>query len=89
MELGPAGIRVNSVHPGFIETLVTSGANPEFREATIAETPLGRAGSSEEIAIVVLFLISDLSSFVNGAEMPVDGGQTAHRGAKSISDALK
>ncbi|WIV44280.1 SDR family oxidoreductase [Glutamicibacter nicotianae] len=89
MELGPAGIRVNSVHPGFIETLVTSGANPEFREATIAETPLGRAGSSEEIAIVVLFLISDLSSFVNGAEMPVDGGQTVHRGAKSISDALK
>ncbi|KSU65549.1 SDR family NAD(P)-dependent oxidoreductase [Arthrobacter sp. NIO-1057] len=89
MELGPAGIRVNSVHPGFIETPMTSAANPSFREATIRETPLGRAGSSQEVANVVLFLLSDLSSFVNGAEIPVDGGQTAHGGAKSISDALK
>ncbi len=89
MELGPAGIRVNSVHPGFIETPMTSAANPRFREATIRETPLGRAGSSQEVANVVLFLLSELSSFVNGAEIPVDGGQTAHGGAKSISDALK
>ena len=89
MELGPAGIRVNSVHPGFIETPMTSGANPRFREATIAQTPLGRAGRSEEVANVVLFLLSERSSFVNGAEIPVDGGQTAHGGAQAISDALK
>ncbi|MGQ3382640.1 SDR family NAD(P)-dependent oxidoreductase [Glutamicibacter sp. TV12E] len=89
MELGPAGIRVNSVHPGFIETAMTNGAKTGFREAAIAETPLGRAGSSEEVANVVLFLLSNLSSFVNGAEIPVDGGQTSHGGAKSISDALK
>ncbi|MGX1162942.1 3alpha(or 20beta)-hydroxysteroid dehydrogenase [Arthrobacter sp. SLBN-100] len=89
MELGPRGIRVNTVHPGFIETPMTAGAKPEFRRATLAETPLGRAGSVEEVAAVVLFLLSPLSSFVAGAEIPVDGGQSGHGGAKSISDALR
>ena len=88
MELGPRGIRVNTVHPGFIETPMTAGAKPEFRQATLAETPLGRTGSVEEVAAVVLFLLSPLSSFVTGAEIPVDGGQSAHGGAKSVSDAL-
>jgi 3alpha(or 20beta)-hydroxysteroid dehydrogenase len=89
MELGPRGIRVNTVHPGFIETPMTAGAKPEFRDATLAETPLGRTGSVEEVAGVVLFLLSPLSSFVTGAEIPVDGGQAAHGGAKSVSDALR
>ena len=89
MELGPRGIRVNTVHPGFIETPMTAGAKPEFRQATLAETPLGRTGSVEEVAAVVLFLLSPLSSFVTGAEIPVDGGQSAHGGAKSVSDALR
>ena len=89
MELGPRGIRVNTVHPGFIETPMTQGARPEFRQATLAETPLGRTGSVEEVAAVVLFLLSPLSSYVTGAEIPVDGGQAGHGGAKSISDALR
>lgn len=88
MELGPRGIRVNTVHPGFIETPMTQGAKPEFRQATLAETPLGRTGSVEEVAAVVLFLLSPLSSYMTGAELPVDGGQAGHGGAKSISDAL-
>ena len=89
MELGPRGIRVNTVHPGFIETPMTQGAKPEFRQATLAETPLGRTGSVEEVAAVVLFLLSPLSSFITGVEIPVDGGQSGHGGAKSVSDALR
>lgn len=89
MELGPRGIRVNTVHPGFIETPMTAGAKPEFRQASLAETPLGRTGSVEEVAGVVLFLLSPLSSYVTGAEIPVDGGQSGHGGAKSVSDAMR
>ncbi|GAB14757.1 putative oxidoreductase [Arthrobacter globiformis NBRC 12137] len=89
MELGPRGIRVNTVHPGFIETPMTASAKPAFRQATLGETPLGRTGSVEEVSGVVLFLLSPLSSFVTGAEIPVDGGQSAHGGAKAVSDALR
>ncbi|WP_393063762.1 SDR family NAD(P)-dependent oxidoreductase [Streptomyces sp. LN549] len=88
LELGPRGIRVNMIHPGYIETEMTASAAPAFREANIRETPLGRTGSVDEVAPLVVFLMSDQSSFISGAEIPVDGGLTAHGGVKSISDAL-
>ncbi|POX50911.1 SDR family NAD(P)-dependent oxidoreductase [Streptomyces sp. Ru72] len=89
MELGPRGIRVNTVHPGFIETEMTASAAPAFREANIAGTPLGRTGTVDDVTPLVSFLLSDESSFITGAEIPVDGGLTAHGGAKPISDAVR
>jgi NAD(P)-dependent dehydrogenase (short-subunit alcohol dehydrogenase family) len=89
LELGPRGIRVNTVHPGYIETPMTASAAPAFRDANVVETPLGRTGTVDEVAPLVLFLVSDESSFISGAEIPVDGGMTAHGGVKSISDAVR
>ncbi|NUS30308.1 MAG: SDR family oxidoreductase [Streptomyces sp.] len=88
-ELGARGIRVNTIHPGFIETEMTAAATDAFRAATLRETPLGRSGTVDDIAPLVVFLLSDESSFITGADIPVDGGLTAHGGVKSLSDAAR
>jgi NAD(P)-dependent dehydrogenase (short-subunit alcohol dehydrogenase family) len=88
LELGSRGIRVNTVHPGYIETPMTAAAAAAFRDANVAETPLGRTGTADEGAPLVAFLVGDDSSFITGAEIPVDGGLTAHGGVTSISDAV-
>ena len=76
---GREGIRVNSVHPGLMPPMRTSGrtADPEMRAKTLKGVPMGRAGEVDEVAYAILFLASDESSYVTGAELVVDGGWTA------------
>jgi NAD(P)-dependent dehydrogenase (short-subunit alcohol dehydrogenase family) len=79
--LGKDGIRVNLVSPGATRTEMTeelfASMPKEAYERMISETPLGRIGEAEDIAKACLFLASDDSSFVTGAILPVDGGQSA------------
>ncbi|HTT28173.1 MAG TPA: SDR family oxidoreductase [Solirubrobacteraceae bacterium] len=88
-ELGPRGIRVNAVHPGYIETPMTATAPPAFKGANEALTPLGRVGSAEEVAALMVFLMSDECAFLTGADIPIDGGLSSGGVAKSLSDALR
>jgi len=88
LELGDRGIRVNAIHPGYIETDLVAGAPPAFLQASIHAAPLGRAGTPDDVAPLVVFLISDESSYITGAEIPVDGGTSGHGGAKFLRDAL-
>ncbi|HEX2887632.1 glucose 1-dehydrogenase [Vineibacter terrae] len=76
---GRDGIRVNSVHPGLMPPMITSGrtADPVHRAKTLKGVPLGRAGEVDEVAYAILFLASDEASYVTGTELVVDGGWTA------------
>jgi 3alpha(or 20beta)-hydroxysteroid dehydrogenase len=74
-----AGVRVNSVHPGFIGTpeLLERYEGTDRHDAMLAGTPVGRLGRADEVAGVVAFLVGDDSTFVTGSELYVDGGYTA------------
>jgi NAD(P)-dependent dehydrogenase (short-subunit alcohol dehydrogenase family) len=75
-ELAPDGIRVNGIAPGVIDTPMTEAtrANPEAIGRFMAHTPMGRTGKPEELVGPVVFLASNMSSYVTGAMLPVDGG---------------
>jgi NAD(P)-dependent dehydrogenase (short-subunit alcohol dehydrogenase family) len=76
-ELGKDGVRVNAIGPGFIETPLNEkvrASNPDLIKVFIDHTPLGRAGKPEDIVGPAIFLASDLSSYVSGSIVMVDGG---------------
>jgi NAD(P)-dependent dehydrogenase (short-subunit alcohol dehydrogenase family) len=73
-ELAARGIRVNTLSPGPIDTPMFDGASEEVRASLSQQIPLGRLGRPEEVAAAALFLASDESSFVAGAELCIDGG---------------
>ena len=83
LELGPKGIRVNAVAPGFVETPMTSLTQPKSRQAYVDSIPLGRPGHPDDIARAALYLLSHDASWVNGETLVVDGGEV-HREAPRL-----
>ncbi len=73
-ELGPSGVRVNCIAPGYIETEMNGGFDEETVADIIDRTPAGRTGKPEDVANSVVFLASDKASFITGATLPVTGG---------------
>ena len=71
------GVRVNSLHPGFIQTPLTDAQDSAVNEFVVGQTPMGRAGRPEEIAAGAVFLASDEASFMTGSELVIDGGYLA------------
>ena len=74
VKYGPYGVRVNSVHPGFMPPMSSSYRSPSIQAENIKRTPLRRTGEVIEVAYGVLFLASDESSFITGTELVIDGG---------------
>jgi NAD(P)-dependent dehydrogenase (short-subunit alcohol dehydrogenase family) len=78
-ELGPDNIRVNAICPSFIDTDITAGLmTPERLASIVAGVPMGRPGHAHEVAGCVLFLASDLASYVTGIELDIHGGSHIH-----------
>jgi NAD(P)-dependent dehydrogenase (short-subunit alcohol dehydrogenase family) len=78
-ELGPDGIRVNCVTPGLIQTDITGGKlTDEMRRDILKGVPLNRLGDAADVAGAFLFLASDISSYITGAVIDVNGGMLIH-----------
>ena len=73
-EVGPSGITVNCIAPGFIDTKMNARLSADDRQAIIDETPLGRAGTPEDVAALARFLTSGDAAFITGQVIGVDGG---------------
>jgi len=76
IDLAPRKIRVNSVHPGPIDTEMLKVRTPEQNRQRLELVPMKRMGTAEEVARLVLFLLSDESGYITGAEVTIDGGAT-------------
>ena len=77
LEYSAHGIRINAVGPGFIETPLLNALDAEMKSQLASLHPIGRLGTSEEVAELILWLASDKASFVTGSYYPVDGGYLA------------
>ena len=77
LELGPHGITVNAVGPGFTETPATVESSGEYRTNFLAQVPAGRSGRTSDIANAVLFLASPAAEYINGQVIYIDGGYSA------------
>jgi NAD(P)-dependent dehydrogenase (short-subunit alcohol dehydrogenase family) len=77
LEYAAQGIRINAVGPGFIETPLLSGMDPQTHAALASLHPIGRLGTAEEVAALTCFLLSDEAGFITGSYHLVDGGYTA------------
>ena len=73
VRLAPSNVRVNSVHPGWMQVMTSTNIE-QIRQGRVSLVPMGRTGTPEEAANLVLFLASDEASYITGAEIPVDGG---------------
>ena len=76
VDLAPRRIRVNSIHPGPIDTEMLNVRTPEQRQARLQAVPMKRMGTAQEVADLVLFLLSEESGYITGAEVAIDGGAT-------------